>query len=140
MTVHVVAGPPCSGKSTHIAEHASPDAVVIDLDRIAQALGYPDDHIDWGDRVVHPARVAAMLARASLLKRAHTLGSEVWVSTSTLDLVHSLATRDVQVVELDPGAAECAARAKRDGRSDATLEQIRRWYRSDAVGQTSEQW
>ena len=44
MPVTVVSGPPCSGKSTYVREHAKPGDVVIDFDVIAQALGSPADH------------------------------------------------------------------------------------------------
>lgn len=137
MTIHHVSGPPCSGKSTYVDEHADPNAVVLDLDRLAHALGYPTEHVDWSDPEVHPARSAAMIARTSLLKRAHSLGPEVWVISTEPPVGRS---GDVEMVELDPGVDECVARAERAGRSPATLEQIHRWYAGRHVGTTSQAW
>ena len=38
MTLYVVTGPPCVGKSTWVRERAQPGDIVIDLDRIALAI------------------------------------------------------------------------------------------------------
>ena len=38
MTLYVITGPPCSGKSTYARGLATPDDLVIDLDRIALAV------------------------------------------------------------------------------------------------------
>ena len=36
--IHVVTGHICSGKTTHVRQHAGPDDLVVDLDRLALAL------------------------------------------------------------------------------------------------------
>ena len=38
MTLYVITGPPCSGKSTYAQTHAKPGDMVIDLDRIALSI------------------------------------------------------------------------------------------------------
>ena len=38
MTLYIITGPPCSGKSTYAQTHAKPGDMVIDLDRIALAI------------------------------------------------------------------------------------------------------
>lgn len=40
----IVCGAPCVGKSTYVAEHASPGDVVIDWDEIVIDLGFPPRH------------------------------------------------------------------------------------------------
>lgn len=143
-SLHVVTGPPCSGKSTYVREHAAPTATVIDLDAMAEALGYPGSHVDWGEETPHPARVAAMIARASLVKAAltHKLVGEVWLTDAVVSAVAQAryAGVDAEIVSLDPGLDVCRERAENDDRSAATIEQIERWYSEDLVGQTSEEW
>lgn len=52
MSLTIVTGPPCGGKSTHIATHATPGDIVIDLDRIALALTTDDTtHHDYGTHI-----------------------------------------------------------------------------------------
>ena len=135
VTIYVVTGPPCSGKTTHVTDHAQPGDLVIDLDRIAHALGYPDTQIDWATQ--HPARTAAMVARASLIKRV--MAGEFKGTTWIVDTA-AVHRRGVQVIALDPGAAECHRRATEAGRPAATHEQIDRWYSVATVGTTSQSW
>ena len=47
MSLYVVTGPPCAGKSTWVRERARPGDIVVDLDRIALAItaeGTPHHH------------------------------------------------------------------------------------------------
>lgn len=37
--LHVICGPPCSGKSTYVREHAEDGDLLVDYDVIAQAFG-----------------------------------------------------------------------------------------------------
>ena len=78
MTLTVVTGPPCVGKSWHVRHHARPGDVVIDLDRIALALTTEGTgHHDYPDHVRLLARKAryAALRHALPLSRQH----DVWV-------------------------------------------------------------
>lgn len=141
--IRVVTGPPCSGKSTHVLDQAGPLDVVVDLDAIARAIGYPADQIDWAEETPHPSRVAAMIARASLVKAAldgKLDAPTVWIVDTQLSAV-ALARymqRDAEIVRLDPGADECHRRAESAGRPAATHEQIDRWYGD--LGTTSTDW
>ena len=50
----IVTGPPCGGKTTHIANHAHPGDIIIDLDRIALALTTDDTtHHYYGQLLYH---------------------------------------------------------------------------------------
>lgn len=143
MSIRVVTGPPCAGKSTHVREHAGPTDVVIDLDTIAHAIGYPSDQIDWSEEKPHPSRVAAMIARASLVKA--TLDGKfdapvIWVVDAVLSPTAAARYlgRGAVIVPLDPGPDECHARATKAGRPEATHAQIDRWYGD--IGTTSTDW
>jgi uncharacterized protein len=76
----VVTGPPCSGKSTYVREHAAAGDIVVDFDVIAQALGSPvsHGHGDFHRRVTFAARDAAIRESLAL----HRRGAVVWVVDS----------------------------------------------------------
>jgi predicted kinase len=73
----VVAGPPCSGKSTYVRERAQPGDVVIDFDVLAQAFGSerPHDHNAHVRKVTMLARRAAIWAAV----QEHLRGATVWI-------------------------------------------------------------
>jgi hypothetical protein len=73
----VVTGPPCSGKSTYVRDHAAPGDIVIDFDVLAQAMGSPvtHDHSAALRIVTVDARRAAI---ASAVQQ-HQAGATVWI-------------------------------------------------------------
>lgn len=75
----VVTGPPCSGKSTHVRQHARHGDIVVDLDRIALALTSEDtgDH-DYPDHIRSVARKARLAAINAALPM-HAAGHRVWL-------------------------------------------------------------
>lgn len=79
-TITVVTGPPCSGKTTYVRQHAKPGDVIIDYDLIAQALGSPDthDHPDVIARITRAARQAAI--QSAVASQATTWVIETTVS------------------------------------------------------------
>jgi AAA domain len=122
MTVRIVTGAPCSGKSTYIREHAKPGDVVIDLDRLALALsidGTP--HHDYPAHLRHVALGAREGAIARALKIA---GADVWIIQT------NVSPHDRQVFEVatvDPGIDACLARAASE-RPGWIVPLIRQWY------------
>jgi tRNA uridine 5-carbamoylmethylation protein Kti12 len=44
MTLYIITGPPCAGKSTYAQAHAKPGDMVIDLDRIALSIAAENTH------------------------------------------------------------------------------------------------
>jgi hypothetical protein len=73
----VIIGPPCSGKSTYVREHARPGDVVIDFDIIAQAFGSPDGH--GHARMFELVTVAAWSAAVTAAISCHRRGARVWI-------------------------------------------------------------
>ena len=62
MTLYVITGPPCSGKSTHAREKATTQDLVIDLDRIALAVA--------AEATLHHSYPLAIRNTARLMRKA----------------------------------------------------------------------
>lgn len=124
----VVTGPPCGGKTTHVREHASPDDLVLDLDAIAHAMGYPHTHVTWGDD--HPAVHAARMARAHVLYALLNgkLRCDAWVIDTQPDgaMRAQYARAGARTVTVDPGEQVCLERAA--DRPATTRAGIAAWY------------
>lgn len=118
--VTLVWGPPCGGKSTYVDDHRQAGDVVIDYDRIAQALGSPHSH-DHPPTIVGMARTLLRVATASLA----TTSGRVWVvKCDPTPEDRAAATDDVL---LDPGIATCLARASTQ-RPERWAKYVREWY------------
>lgn len=73
----VVTGPPCSGKSTYVREHAKPGDIVIDFDVLARALGSPTPY-DPPAPILWTA-MAARNAAVNAAIRQHQRGATAWI-------------------------------------------------------------
>ena len=113
MSITVVTGPPCSGKTTHITTHARRGDIIIDLDRIALALTADDtDHHTYGPHIRHVARQARTAAIHAAVTASQTTGARVWIIDTWPD-VRRWEALGATVTTLDPGYDVCAARASR---------------------------
>lgn len=128
-TTVVVTGPPASGKSTYVREHAARDDVVIDLDALARALmpdAGVDDHV-YPDHVRH----VAIGARAEAIWRATRLREAVTVwlihAMPSAEQLEDYRTRRWQVLEIDPGRDVVLDRCARL-RPAAALIKAEEWY------------
>jgi predicted kinase len=73
----VITGPPCSGKSTYVTQHAQPGDITIDYDTLACALGAPTQH-----EYPHHVREVTFAARDAAIRQAiiqHQQGARVWI-------------------------------------------------------------
>lgn len=120
MTVTVVAGAPCSGKSTYVERHARPGDAVIDFDVIARDLGSPDD---WQHQ--EPWKTAAQDEMAAQIA---AIGDEdAWIIRTDPTVAASVAEAlGGRLIVLDPGEAVCLERAAY--RPSGTRRVIRLWY------------
>lgn len=129
MTIHVVVGPPASGKSTFVETNAPPGVPRFDFDRVADTVA--------GDQVKHNAP-QGVLDTVLAMRRglmgwaldAETSVDELWLinarpSDST---IQRFAAAGAEFHLCDPGVDECIARAEREGRPDHTIDRIRSWY------------
>ena len=125
--VHVVSGAPCSGKTTFVHDNMNDGDIIIDLDAIAQALGYSQTHGARGNylRVAQAARRGAI--NEVLRKRCGA-----WIihtQPSQEDITHYESCGAVLHV-CDPGIDACLERAANDERPDGTVKAIHEWYAS----------
>lgn len=129
MSVHVVVGPPCSGKSTFVEQSAAGGVPRFDFDRMASVVGGVESNHDREPAV---NEVTAVLRRAVMgwLLDPETVVEEFWLidtnpSKATVERLEGIGA----VFHLcDPGLDECLARAERDGRPEGTADRIRAWY------------
>ena len=144
--LYVVTGPPAAGKSSWIDAHATARDIVIDLDRITQALTGPGAPT-WNQnplqlRVAHRARYAA-------IDEAITLRDRVDVY-----LIHTMPTPkararykrlDARIITVDPGRDIVMQRI--EAMRDPEMKRVAsRWYNSrpapshGAMPQASRAW
>lgn len=109
----IVAGPPCSGKTTYIAQHRQLHDVVIDLDTIQMELDPTYQH--WSGSLNPVLFNKAVRVRNALLG---ALSKQVSGSAWFIASAPTKAERDWwqsqlggRVVLLHPGSNECKARA-----------------------------
>lgn len=123
MTLRVVTGPPCAGKTTHVQSHRRDGELVVDLDALAEALGAKTGHQATGE-----VKRAALAARRAAIEHAIGSGASAWVihSQPTTEDRERYARQGADFVDLDPGLDEVLSRAK--WRPEGTDAAIRRWY------------
>lgn len=132
--LHVVIGPPCGGKSTYCQENAQDGDVVVDFDKMAQALGSTTAHASTG-----AIRDTTFEARQAVIDHLLKAGDiEAWI-IHTSPAEHQLRRyREVgaRFEVVDPGIEVCLVRAL--GRPNGTEDAIRKWYASPSPLEPSE--
>ena len=124
-TVTLIAGPPCSGKTTLAQAMAQPGDLILDFDQIAVRLGSPRS---WNHA---PEFIAAVEQRIAFELRDRGERT-TWLiraaprSHTRTSLADALGAR---VWLLDPGLDECLRRARRRPNLHKTAVEIRKWYR-----------
>ncbi|MFF5004674.1 AAA family ATPase [Streptomyces phaeochromogenes] len=145
--LYVITGPPAAGKSSWIDAHAKPTDIVIDLDRITQALTGPGAP-SWNQQRI--AVKVALRARYAAIEEAcqHLDDTDVY-------LIHTMPQAKAKarykrlgakVVVVDPGRDVVMQRIA-DMRSTELEAVATRWYNHHRGGgsrpvtpQTSREW
>ena len=131
--VVIVMGPPASGKTTWVREHAKPGDVVIDFDVIARALGADPDAPEYA----HPSHInwIAQGARKAAIERGMRLAARV-----TVYVIHALpSAKDLddyrfmryKLVTIDPGQ-DIVLRRVEAMRPPQMIRAVQTWYGSYA--------
>lgn len=133
--LHVVVGPPASGKSTYVEQNAGVGTPRFDFDAISSTIAGMDvDH----DNPPAVAEVVLAMRRGLygwLLDPETEPAGDVWLINAlpSADLIARFAAVGAQFHRIDPGMDECLARAEADGRPAWTADRIRAWYDNPPV-------
>ncbi len=133
----VVAGPPCSGKSTYVAERAQPGDVVYDYDTVHQVLSGLAAH--QHDQRIRPYVLAARDAVLNAL--ANAPDQAAWVITSSpksAELRRLQGMLDADVILLSVNREEAQKRAEDDNRPPEWNGYIDNWF--DSTDIDAEEW
>lgn len=152
MTLYLIIGPPASGKTTWVEQHAKHGDIVIDYDAIACTLSPinadPYKLPPAVKSVTKAARQAAIDTAVGLSSTTDVYVIHAMPSTSLLDKYRA---RGAQVITIDPGADVVLARCKNE-RPWQMAQAAKQWYaptterQSDDdqshidLGQPSEAW
>lgn len=120
----MVAGPPCSGKSTLVREQMHHGDLAIDFDWIAAGLGVRVDHMVPADLVpiVNGIYTDLMVKlRAGHFDRLRA----VWVIKCSPNSADMLLADELLIAPTSK--AVCVARAKAQGREQRTIDFINAW-------------
>lgn len=116
--VHIVSGAPAAGKSTYIDKHKEPGDLLIDLDKIKDALGQPREskysNLTGLALNLREYLYGLVADRDSLIDCKH-----VWIAATLPNKFEreSLAKRlDAEVIQLEVSKAECHKRVANDNK------------------------
>ena len=125
MTIHIITGPPCGGKTTHIQTHAQPGDIRIDLDAIANLLANTQGHEHTSDTL----KVARAARTAAINKALEVTGVDVWIIHTQLNQsdLQRYAQHNANIITIDPGKDEVMHRCKTQ-RPRASLIVAAKWY------------
>lgn len=121
--IHIISGPPCSGKSTYVAEHAQSGDTIIDYDSLTECFG--------GKRWTHQKRDLVLAARSAAID--HVLShpdEEAWIIDSRPSSVMMTRYSDAgaEMVTIKEERETCVSRAVADNRPQDTFDAIEAWF------------
>lgn len=145
MTVFIVTGPPCAGKTVWVQANADPADVIVDMDALVAAMTNSDaSHTAPSSLIWRTAMAARDAAVRKVLDRQsrHVVENINGVETE-LDayVIHAVPNRDqvdrylaqgARILIVDPGRRTVINRATEAGRIDTVHSAIVGWYHDHA--------
>ena len=138
--ITLIQGPPASGKTTHIEEHAKPTDLIIDYNHLQQAISNNPPH----NRHHHDATTIARNALLKALRQGHLPHPHVWITTTHPNPQHLPHHHKIQI---DPGLDTCIQRSIDRGDPPHIQEIIHNYYRDlphptdqPTTANTSREW
>lgn len=124
-TLHIICGPPGSGKTTYVNEHKSKGDIVFDFDAVAEALGA--ERYNHGRQYIDPIESV----RQAVLRNASRTTSNTWVIVVDLEKAKEFSERyGGQLIVMQTKEEVCIRRMRSDNRPDIDklIARVRRWY------------
>lgn len=123
--IHVVIGPPCSGKSTYVQEHRKKGDIVVDFDRLCQALGSDEKH-SAPDNI----KQVAFTGRGAIILDICTNDREAWIihTNPTEKQLEMYEKAGAEFIEMDTDLETCLERCEADNRPPGTAEIIKQYF------------
>ena len=151
MTLYLVIGPPASGKTTWVQQHAKHGDITIDYDTIASVLTPTGGDIhEQPDQVKAVTKAARQAAIDAALRLASLTDVYIIHAMPSERLLADYRRRGAQIITVDPGRDTVLARCK-TGRPWRMTQAAKQWYSTDTerqgddqstidLGQLSERW
>ena len=124
--IHIITGPPCSGKSTYVKEHRAEGDVVVDFDKMAQALGSDKKHMAPDD-----IKAVTFKAKDAAIKEVCQRKCEAWIihTKPTDEQREMYEAAEAEFIEMDTDLDTCLERCAADERPEGTEAIIRSYFR-----------
>lgn len=126
--LYLVTGPPASGKSTWVREHANHGDITIDYDALAATLtpagGKPHA---WPTEVKAVVKAARKAAIDTALRHSTTVDVYIIHSSLSTPMLNHYLAHGAQVITIDPGMATVMARCKAE-RPWQMQQAVKQWY------------
>lgn len=125
MSIKIIVGPPCSGKSTYVLNNKKTDDVRIDFDALAQALGASILHASEGN-----VRKCTYSVREQAIDWViyHEATAFIIHSRPSEEKINRYLESGCEFILLDPGKEACLERCEEDDRPEQTKDEIESWY------------
>lgn len=126
MTLYLVIGPPASGKTTWVRQHAQPGDITIDYDTIAEALATTTD----------PRRPTPQVRKVTKAARQAAIDAALTLTDCDVYLIHAMPSQALidryqragaHIITIDPGPDVVLARCKTE-RPWQMAQAAKEWY------------
>ncbi len=136
--IYIVTGPPASGKTTWVHDHAKPGDITIDFDAIANTLTPPDGqpwkHTPQVQAITKAARQAAIDAAL----KADDVDVYIIDSRPSTSTTQRYQSHGARIITIDPGQAVVMARCKAE-RPWQMQQAAKHWYATQQTLPTGQQ-